>query len=167
MWRNDVQGLALIELAVVMVVICLIMGGVVKGRKLLTNSKVTNVVNQLKAVPTATGLYKNRFPAVAFPQLSSLQNAGVLTGKGSLKNRFGGDVYLMPGSGGFTGSVVSTKIPGAIARLVDDQIDDGVPGSGLLKVYTDTPVLNARPTGLAAPATILTTMEATIVLDFK
>lgn len=173
MKRNNVlrntQGFTLVELAIVLVIIGLIIGGVLKGRELITNSKAKSVASQLQSMSGATGLYKDKFPTAGFPNISSLQSKGFLTGTGGMRNKFTGDVFLVPVSGSLPACAVSTKIPGEIAMMVDVAIDDGNPTTGSLRIYSTAPAsLTVRPTTLLATAADVEALAEThIVLDFN
>lgn len=68
MKRNNVlrntQGFTLVELAIVLVIIGLIVAGVLKGRELIGNSKIKNVVQQTKALEAAVHSYQNKYNAL-------------------------------------------------------------------------------------------------------
>jgi prepilin-type N-terminal cleavage/methylation domain-containing protein len=58
------QGFTLIEMAIVLVIIGLLLGGVLKGQELIENSKIKAVTNDMKAVQAAYNGYIDRFKAI-------------------------------------------------------------------------------------------------------
>lgn len=57
-------GFTLIEIAIVLVIIGLLLGGVLKGQALINNAKVKNLINDFKAVPLFVYGYQDRFRAI-------------------------------------------------------------------------------------------------------
>jgi prepilin-type N-terminal cleavage/methylation domain-containing protein len=55
------KGFTLVEMAIVLVIIGLLLGGVLKGQELIDNSKIKNAVNDLKGVSAASSGYYDRF----------------------------------------------------------------------------------------------------------
>ncbi|WP_435642018.1 type II secretion system protein [Micavibrio aeruginosavorus] len=63
-------GFTLVELAVVMIIIGLLIGGVLKGQELINNAQVTSTVAQLKGVEAATSSFRDSYSAVPGDMLS-------------------------------------------------------------------------------------------------
>jgi prepilin-type N-terminal cleavage/methylation domain-containing protein len=56
--RHNQSGFALIEIAVVLVIIGLLLGGVLKGQELITQAKIRNVINDFNGLATAVYAYQ-------------------------------------------------------------------------------------------------------------
>ncbi len=55
------SGFTLVEIAIVLVIIGLLLGGVLKGQELIDNAKVKNAANDMTAISTAYNSYIDRF----------------------------------------------------------------------------------------------------------
>ena len=55
------SGFTLIEIAIVLVIIGLLLGGVLQGQQLIENSRVKNVTNNLNAIAAASFSYQDRY----------------------------------------------------------------------------------------------------------
>lgn len=57
-------GFTLVEIAIVLVVIGLLLGGVLKGQELIKNTKVKNIWSQYQQLAAATYAYQDRYKAI-------------------------------------------------------------------------------------------------------
>ena len=57
-------GFTLVEIAIVLVIIGLLLGGVLKGQELVNNAKVKNLANDLRGVGSFVYAYQDRFRAL-------------------------------------------------------------------------------------------------------
>jgi len=57
-------GFTLVELAIVMIIIGLLIGGVLKGQELIGNAQTTATVAQVKAIEAATSTFKDTYAAL-------------------------------------------------------------------------------------------------------
>ena len=57
------KGFTLVEIAIVLVIIGLLLGGVLKGQEMIQNAKVKNLANDLKGVSAAYYAYVDRYKA--------------------------------------------------------------------------------------------------------
>jgi prepilin-type N-terminal cleavage/methylation domain-containing protein len=71
--RSKQSGFTLVEIAIVLVIIGLLLGGVLKGQELINSAKVKNMVNDFRTVSSLVYSYQDRFKA--FP---GDQNQGAL-----------------------------------------------------------------------------------------
>lgn len=70
-------GFTLIEIAIVLVIIGLLLGGVLKGQELIENGKVKNAIADFNGVTAAYNSYKDRYRAVPGDETGP-----VMTGRG-------------------------------------------------------------------------------------
>jgi prepilin-type N-terminal cleavage/methylation domain-containing protein len=54
-------GFTLVELAIVMIIIGLLIGGVLKGQQLITNAQITATVAQIKSIDAATTSFRDQY----------------------------------------------------------------------------------------------------------
>lgn len=62
--RPSERGFTLVELAIVMVIIGLLIGGVLKGQELIGNARITATVAQFKAVDAALNGFQDKYNAL-------------------------------------------------------------------------------------------------------
>jgi prepilin-type N-terminal cleavage/methylation domain-containing protein len=62
--NNHNSGFSLVELAIVLIVIGLIIGGVLKGRELIESARLKSVLTQLNEYRVATGTFMDMFDAL-------------------------------------------------------------------------------------------------------
>jgi prepilin-type N-terminal cleavage/methylation domain-containing protein len=55
------KGFTLVEMAIILVIIGLLLGGVLKGQELIDNSKIKNAINDIKGISAAYNGYVDRF----------------------------------------------------------------------------------------------------------
>lgn len=63
MKRNN-SGFTLVEIAIVLVIIGLLLGGVLKGQEMIENAKIKNLINDIEGVTTAFYAYRDRYKAL-------------------------------------------------------------------------------------------------------
>jgi prepilin-type N-terminal cleavage/methylation domain-containing protein len=58
------SGFTLIEIAIVLVIIGLLLGGILKGQELITQGRIRNVANDFQSMTAAINLYQDRYRAI-------------------------------------------------------------------------------------------------------
>lgn len=61
--RAGEQGFTLVELAIVMIIIGLLIGGILKGQELIGNARVTATVSQIKSIDAAASTFRDMYDA--------------------------------------------------------------------------------------------------------
>lgn len=83
--KNKQGGFTLVEIAIVLVIIGLLLGGVLKGQELINSAKVKNLINDFKTVPLFIYGYQDKFKALpgddanVTPHLGSAATAASVT----------------------------------------------------------------------------------------
>ena len=58
------HGFTLVEIAIVLVIVGLILGGVLKGQEMIANAKVRNMIDQATSIQTAVFAFQDRYRAL-------------------------------------------------------------------------------------------------------
>jgi prepilin-type N-terminal cleavage/methylation domain-containing protein len=74
--RQNEEGFTLVELAVVMIIIGLLIGGILKGQELITNARVTSTASQLEAMGAAYNGFRDKFNAIPGDMLTATTRIG-------------------------------------------------------------------------------------------
>jgi len=83
MKRNQ-SGFTLIEIAIVLVIIGLLLGGVLKGQELINSAKVKNLATDFKNVPVFIYGYQDKFRALPGDDAGAISHvAATINGNGS------------------------------------------------------------------------------------
>src|SRR2546422_1386017 len=62
--KNTQQGFTLVEIAIVLVIIGLLLGGILKGQEMITQAKIKNVIADFSGVSAAYHGYQDRYRAI-------------------------------------------------------------------------------------------------------
>jgi len=61
---HKAQGFTLVEIAIVLVIIGLLLGGILKGQEMITQAKIKNVINDFNGITVAITSYQDRYRAL-------------------------------------------------------------------------------------------------------
>jgi len=155
-------GFTLIEIAIVLVIIGLLLGGVLKGQEMITNSKIKRTSNDYNGVAAAVYSYLDRYSALPGddpnaagrwgltdgngdgviqaaerPNVwSHLRASGLVAGTGISNpiHAFGGEIIVRDGGNGLSStSICMNSMSGKIGEILDRQLDDGIYNTGELR----------------------------------
>lgn len=77
--KSHQKGFTLVEIAIVLVIIGLLMGGVLKGQELINSAKVKNLANDFRSISSFVYAYQDRFRALPGDDLAAVGHiAGTL-----------------------------------------------------------------------------------------
>ena len=62
--RAQQSGFTLVEIAIVLVIIGLLLGGILKGQELINSAKVKNLANDFRVIPTYIYAFQDKFKAL-------------------------------------------------------------------------------------------------------
>ena len=82
-------GFTLVEIAIVLVIIGLLLGGILKGQEMITQAKIKNVVNDFNGITAALNSYQDRYRALPGDDVNALSRWGVGVVNGNGDGQFG------------------------------------------------------------------------------
>ncbi|MDP2810636.1 MAG: prepilin-type N-terminal cleavage/methylation domain-containing protein [Rhodocyclaceae bacterium] len=88
--RSKQSGFTLIEIAIVLVIIGLLLGGVLKGQELINSAKIKNVANDLNGISAAVYSYQDRYKTYPGDDNGALARWGVGVPDGDKNGVVGG-----------------------------------------------------------------------------
>jgi prepilin-type N-terminal cleavage/methylation domain-containing protein len=62
--KSTETGFTLVEIAIVLVIIGLLLGGILKGQEMITQAKIKNIVNDFNGITVAVTSYQDRYRAI-------------------------------------------------------------------------------------------------------
>ncbi len=69
--KSSQSGFTLVEIAIVLVIIGLLLGGILKGQEMITQAKIKNVVNDFNGITAAMNSYQDRYRAMPGDEIST------------------------------------------------------------------------------------------------
>ncbi len=147
------KGFTLVEIAIVLVIIGLLLGGVLKGQELIENAKVKSLNSEFDNVTAAYYAYKDR--TSSFPDTSNdnafwfaLKQEGFISGDLGTSSASPGPIHGYDGSffvevgGGTTlkdgkAYICAGNVPNDVAQNIDTKSDDGTVDSGTYRGVTN------------------------------
>ena len=82
--KTKQTGFTLVEIAIVLVIIGLLLGGILKGQEMITQAKIKNVVNDFNGITAAVNSYQDRYRALPGDDLNAAGRwAGAISGDGN------------------------------------------------------------------------------------
>lgn len=78
--KSKQTGFTLVEIAIVLVIIGLLLGGVLKGQELIVQAKIKNIVNDLSGIAAAVYGYQDRYKSFPGDDIRAA-TAGAVTGR--------------------------------------------------------------------------------------
>ncbi len=164
---DNQKGFTLVEIAIVLVIIGLLLGGVLKGQELITNSKIKSTTGDLEGIAAAYYAYQDRTGTIAGDTdtngsidsdvafWNDLRTEGFISGaSGTSAPRHDLDGTFI--AGGFGGSVTvfgntknyicATNIENSVAQGMDTKLDDGNATTGVVLAEKGTTLFTTTPT---------------------
>lgn len=77
------QGFTLVEIAIVLVIIGLLLGGVLKGQGLIDSAKVKNIIQQSNSLAAAVNAYQDKFRALPGDDIEATTHVPGTIGNGN------------------------------------------------------------------------------------
>ena len=146
--RQQQQGFTLVEIAIVLVIIGLLLGGILKGQEMITQAKIKNVVADFSGISAAYYGYQDRYRAIPGDDANADERWGTPVpanpGDGIVQGAYN-DTSATPSSiesrlwwlhlrrAGFVGGTGDQQPTNAVIGMIGVQTGDGVspPGATL------------------------------------
>jgi prepilin-type N-terminal cleavage/methylation domain-containing protein len=86
--KSQQSGFTLVEIAIVLVIIGLLLGGILKGQELINSAKVKNLANDFRVIPTYIYAYQDKYRSLPGDdaQANTHVSGGTVSGTGPVGN---------------------------------------------------------------------------------
>jgi prepilin-type N-terminal cleavage/methylation domain-containing protein len=91
--RSQQSGFTLVEIAIVLVIIGLLLGGILKGQELINSAKVKNIANDFRVIPTYVYAYQDKFRALPGDDNAAITHVGATATNGNGNGVIEGAVF--------------------------------------------------------------------------
>jgi prepilin-type N-terminal cleavage/methylation domain-containing protein len=78
--RSQQSGFTLVEIAIVLVIIGLLLGGILKGQELINSAKVKSLANDFRTIPTYIYAYQDKFKSLPGDDANVVGHLGATSG---------------------------------------------------------------------------------------
>ncbi len=114
--RSAQPGFTLVEIAIVLVIIGLLLGGILKGQEMITQAKIKNVINDFNGLTAAMNSYQDRYRSLPGDDINAASRwAGSFGGNGD--GQFNGAAAAM------TAPEVYNNVPAAAPTLATPEVN--------------------------------------------
>src|SRR2546430_10751224 len=139
------QGFTLVEIAIVLVIIGLLLGGILKGQEMITQAKIKNVIADFSGVSAAYHGYQDRYRAIPGDDPNAATRWAAMTNPAPVAGDGNGIVAGTYNNGGAT-----CTPPGEACRWWGHLPQAGLlPGKGRAQPFQSGPGPNAVAKGAA------------------
>jgi prepilin-type N-terminal cleavage/methylation domain-containing protein len=152
--RKGQGGFTLVEIAIVLVIIGLLLGGILKGQEMITQAKIKNVINDFNGLSAAVNSYRDRYRMLPGDDNGAEARWSLATGNNGNANGVIGGKYNSTTTGDETRLFwVHLRQAGFVPGAGDDQPRNST--AGLIGVQTGD--------GAATPGVALGSFTSLIV----
>jgi prepilin-type N-terminal cleavage/methylation domain-containing protein len=138
--RKQQQGFTLVEIAIVLVIIGLLLGGILKGQEMITQAKIKNVVADFSGISAAYYGYQDRYRAIPGDDANAATRwsvaaatAGMVQGNGIVEGVYNSGTgtdesrlwWLHLRRAGFVGGTGDQQPTNAVIGMIGVQTGDG------------------------------------------
>jgi len=77
------RGFTLVEIAIVLVIVGLLLGGILKGQEMITQARIKNVIGDFSGIAAAYHGYQDRYRAIPGDDPGAARWTGATAGSGN------------------------------------------------------------------------------------